>query len=275
MVRNFSERVALLVLTTLTLQASLFAQLSNPQVDYSYTAGKDKDLPNWYGFKPMSFNDARKTNKPILLYVYDDATKVNSAAKTLETIFFKNPAEKNCFVIDPALKTALSGFTVVWVSKSTSTWPDLYTQNVNKTFAMYILLSNGVPVASYEKGKTPNKNTFIQTTQMALAANPGIIEQMKKNPPPDWAPPPPPGQLAAAKEAEEKPMKEDKVSALLEKDSKAAEAKGMPGGKKPEAAKAGEPKKPAKPLDEKLKDEEEKRALPESLAHQGKTIYVI
>lgn len=190
-------------------------------------------------------NEARKLEKPILLYIYDvQDGKASDPVKQVQQEIFANSGVRQAF----------SDFTPVMQSMQSTSWPAVYTAQAKNGVALFVMTCDANPVAVFThknlpkavkdaKAGTEDYPMLVGAADAARKSNPKALAAMKKNPPKDYISP---EQLAAQREAAQQPPepepKGNETAGLLEetakKDPKTADVK-----KKPEEV-VGAKKKP-------------------------------
>jgi hypothetical protein len=192
--------------------------------------GVDKN----FAWQRVGFNEARKLEKPILLYIYDPQDgKASDPVKLVQQELFANAGVKQAF----------AEFTPILQPLCSTSWPPVYTSQAKNGVALFILTCDAVPVAVFTHKNLPkavkdpsgaDEYPLLRgAADAALKANPKALAALKKNPPKEYLSP---EQLAARREAATQPPepepKENAAAGLLEeepkKDTKTADAKKKP-----------------------------------------------
>jgi hypothetical protein len=165
-----------------------------------------------FKWSSKEFNDARDVGKPIAIYVFDPAGRLNPAAEFLEGEVFSNAN----------VQAAFADFLMVKLSVGDKWWPEQLLQPGRNNAALLILTCDTNLIACFSRQNLPKLvkdkqkgDTYpelIAAAEKARAANPVALERMKKSPPPKFVPTAINGPGAADKD-------------LLTKDEKAEKAK--------------------------------------------------
>ena len=165
-----------------------------------------------FKWSSKEFNEARDAGKPIALYVFDPAGRINPAAQCLEGEVFANAS----------VRAALADFLMIKLAVGDKWWPEQLLHPARNNAALLILTCDTNQIACFSRQNLPKivkdkqkGDTYpdlIAAVERARATNPIALDRMKKNPPPKFVPTGINGPGAADKD-------------LLAKDEKAEKAK--------------------------------------------------
>lgn len=158
-----------------------------------------------FSWSTMGINAARKAEKPILLYVWDNAKKNNNEASGIETYVFE----------DKDVKSTFGSFSAIKLTPSSKGWPPQLLAAARNGAAIYVMTADGSIVAQFLTKPAPK--TFVAAGQRAAASNAAVVEAMKKNPPPEYKDPEvaqPAGPAGGPQQAEPEEKKTQKLATI-------------------------------------------------------------
>ena len=168
----------------LPARAQLGLDNGNQPAKKQLTPGSDTHFK--WSSKP--FNEAREVGKPIAVYVFDPAGRINPAVQYLEGEVFANTS----------VQAALADFLVVKLAVGDKWWPEQLLMPARNNAALLILTCDTNQIACFSRQNLPKLvkdkqkgDTYpdlIAAAERARAANPIALERMKKSPPPKFVP---------------------------------------------------------------------------------------
>ena len=164
----------------------------------THTPGTDTTY-SWTG---MDMNAVRKSEKPIILYIYDHEKKNNSLSRQIEQQVFPS--------VD--VKKAFADFAYVMVRKDSKGWPLPMLAQAERGAALYVMTCDCTPVNFWSRsgGSSPAPKQVAAAAEAAKAANKAALDKMKKEPPKEFKQPEKTQEVAGGnqpKEEEKPPVK--------------------------------------------------------------------
>jgi len=151
-----------------------------------------------YSWTRRDLNAARKTEKPIILYIYDHEEKNNTFARQVERQLF--PAEE--------VKKAFADFVYVMVRKDDKGWPIEILAKSDRGAALFVMTCDCTPVGSWARagGSAPTLKQVAAAAEAAKAGNQAALDKMKRVPPKEFKQPEITRKVPVDKEEEKAPV---------------------------------------------------------------------